>query len=134
MLPLLILNVLLYCAHLSEASNVTVSKNVTLAGSHASVKQLGDQVFDAGLTVLNATYPRVPPLNQVLPELPPKVANSSIGLRAKAAVDAASVCSLLLFWTEPNRASPQNTFVHLDVVTKYRGSCRSCRTSGGFCR
>ncbi|CAL8463809.1 g3343 [Coccomyxa elongata] len=83
-------NVLLYCAHLSEASNVTVSKNFTLAGARTSIKQLGDQVFDAGLTVLNATYPRVPLLNQVLPELPPEVANSSIGVHAKAAVDAAS--------------------------------------------
>ncbi|BDA48922.1 hypothetical protein COCOBI_13-0310 [Coccomyxa sp. Obi] len=90
MLPLLIFNVLLYCAHISEANNVIADKNAALTGAHTPVKQLGDQVFDAGLTVLNATYPRVPLLNQSLPELPTQVANSSIGQLAKAAVDAAS--------------------------------------------
>ncbi|BDA48934.1 hypothetical protein COCOBI_13-0430 [Coccomyxa sp. Obi] len=48
------------------------------------------RVFDAGLTVLNATYPRIPLLNQLLPELPPKIANSSIGQRATSVLDAAS--------------------------------------------
>lgn len=52
--------------------------------------------FDAGVTVLNATYPRVPLLNQSLPVLPPKIANSSAGQLVKAAVDAASVSSVLL--------------------------------------
>ena len=74
-----------------------MSRNITLAGVHTSIKQLSDQVFDAGLDVLNATYPRVPLLNQILPDLPPKLANSSIGQHAKAAVDAASVSSLLVF-------------------------------------
>ena len=75
------------------AQRYSCATNTTAHGALTQTKQVSEQIFDTGLSILNATYQSIPILNQTLPQIPSGVANTSLGAHAKATVDALSVRS-----------------------------------------